>query len=60
MKNPLLYDTGSATPEWREPQTIDVAATLRNERNKTRHKSSDAMSIDLLIKLQEAIKSWAN
>ena len=56
MKNSLLYDTGSATPEWRKPSSLDTASALRELRNiATHNKSSFSMT-----KLEEVVKSWAN
>ena len=60
MKNPLLYDTGSAMPEWRNPIGIQMGETLlkiaeaqRQERNIALHNSS-------LTPEPERNPSWAN
>jgi hypothetical protein len=55
MENPYLYDTGSATPEWRTPRTLFIASELRELRNTAIHNKSESMN-----KLEEVVKSWAN
>lgn len=56
MKNTYLFDTGSATPEWRKPSSLDTASALRELRNIAIHnKRSYSMT-----KLQEVFKSWEN
>jgi len=44
MKNTYLFDTGSATPEWKKPSSLDKASALREikeERNTRYHKCGE-------------------
>ena len=62
MKNPLLYDTDSATPEWRSPQSLWFAKSLHEERNKAHHQNNGALAPkhrlnkETMTKLQEILK----
>jgi len=56
MKNTYLFDTGSKTPEWRKPSSLDKASSLRDLRNIALHNKSSYS----VAKLQEVFKSWEN
>lgn len=56
MKNTYLFDTGSATPEWRKPSSLDTASALRDLRNIAIHNKRSYS----IAKLEEVFKSWEN